>query len=80
MSIFVKKGKDEIRGKCRACGTISKLDDKHKFSTYIKNFPPKYDEEVTKKLNVEGTTSSIAQDDNANKPGIDKATKEKMSI
>jgi translation initiation factor 5 len=45
--IFVKKG--EIRSKCRACGTISKLDDKHKFANHIKNFPPAYDPDMDSK-------------------------------
>ncbi len=45
--IFIKKG--EIRCKCRACGGLSKLDDKHKFSNHIKNFPPKYDDEMESK-------------------------------
>ena len=44
--IFIKK--EEIRCKCRACGTISKLDDKHKFSTHIKYFPRAYHQEPEK--------------------------------
>ena len=78
--IFIKKG--EIRSKCRACGTISKLDDKHKFSNHIKNFPPKYDEEPEKgpvvdekETKQKGTAGSASQ---PTKMVIDKETKMKI--
>jgi hypothetical protein len=79
ISIITKKGKDDIKGKCRACGNISKLDDKHKFSTYIRNFPPKYDTMDAKPL-IDTSLKTIGKvEDTKPKAGIDKETKEKMS-
>ena len=74
--IFVKKG--EIRCKCRACGTISKLDDKHKFSNHIKNFPPKYDEEPEKGPVVDEKGAAKSTSAQPNKSIIDKETKMKI--
>lgn len=76
LRIFVKKEKGEIRGKCRACGHIGKIDDKHKFSNHIKNFPPVYDvnSEMTP---VPGGPSQSSEEGPANKV-IDKETKTKM--
>jgi translation initiation factor 5 len=75
--IFLKKEKSEIRCKCRACGTISKLDDKHKFSNHIKNFPPKYDEELDKTPVVEEGDSKQKSQQQA-KTTIDKDIKIKI--
>ena len=75
--IFVKKG--EIRCKCRACGTISKLDDKHKFSTHIKNFPPTYDQEPEKTTPVlKDKTSGDSKSSQTAKKTIDKETQIKI--
>jgi translation initiation factor 2 beta subunit (eIF-2beta)/eIF-5 len=76
--IFVKKEKTDIRCKCRACGTISKLDDKHKFSNHIKNFPPKYDEEPEKTPIVDEKGASKTQSTQAAKTQIDKETSLKI--
>lgn len=76
--IFVKKG--EIRCKCRACGTISKLDDKHKFSNHIKNFPPAYDPDMDSKgpqVDDKGDKGAKAASGPA-KTVIDKETKLKI--
>ena len=71
--IFIKKG--EIRCKCRACGTISKLDDKHKFSTHIKNFPPVYDQEPEKTAPVvKDKSSADSKSSQPTKKTIDKET------
>jgi translation initiation factor 2 beta subunit (eIF-2beta)/eIF-5 len=71
--IFIKS--EQIRCKCRACGTISKLDDKHKFSNFIKTKPPKYDEEPEKGPIVDDkeTKSKLAKE-GPTKSEIDKET------
>ena len=75
--IFIKKG--EIRSKCRACGTISKLDDKHKFSTHIKNFPPTYDQEPEKTAPVvKDKASGDSKSSQPAKKTIDKETQMKI--
>jgi translation initiation factor 2 beta subunit (eIF-2beta)/eIF-5 len=75
--IFIKKG--EIRCKCRACGTISKLDDKHKFSTHIKNFPPVYDQEPEKTTPVvKDKTMADSKTAGPTKRTIDKETQMKI--
>lgn len=76
--IFIKKG--EIRCKCRACGTISKLDDKHKFSTHIKNFPPVYDQEPEKTgpIMAKDKTSGDSKSSQPAKKTIDKETAMKI--
>jgi translation initiation factor 2 beta subunit (eIF-2beta)/eIF-5 len=74
--IFIKKG--EIRCKCRACGTISKLDDKHKFSTHIKNFPPTYDQEPEKTTPVVGKDKTAGDSKSQPKKTIDKETAMKI--
>lgn len=58
--IFFKKEKNEIRCKCRACGTISKLDEKHEFSKHIKRFPPNYTDEpiLPSATKIKGTEST----------------------
>ena len=72
--IFLKR--DEIRGKCWACGNICKLDEKHKLSTHIKNFPPKYDETANKSL-AGDAEKVVTKKDESKK--MDKLTKEKIS-
>jgi translation initiation factor 2 beta subunit (eIF-2beta)/eIF-5 len=78
ISIFIKGG--EIRGKCRACGNISKLDDKHKFSTHIKNFPPKYDEMQINTTPVVKDEERKEQAEEKQVKKIDKETKEKIKL
>ena len=68
--------RDEIRGKCWACGNICKLDEKHKLSTHIKNFPPKYDETANKSL-AGDAEKVVTKKDESKK--MDKLTKEKIS-
>lgn len=75
--IFIKK--DEIRSKCKACGEIAKLDDKHKFTTHIRNFPPKYDENEDKAFVPDIDKKDKGKIQEEKKKSIDKETKEKMS-
>ena len=75
LRIFIKR--EEIRAKCWACGNICKLDEKHKISNHIKNFPPKYDESAKKPINAEGEKGEKKKEDVKK---MDKQTKEKMSI
>ena len=70
--IFIKS--EQIRCKCRACGTISKLDDKHKFSNFIKTKPPKYDEEPEKGPIVDDKEAKSKTKDGPAKMEIDKDT------
>lgn len=73
--IFLKKG--EIRSKCRACGTISKLDEKHKFANHIKNFPPKYDDD-TDGPNIPGEDGTKTKNAPQKTQTIDTDTKKKI--
>lgn len=75
--IFIKKS--EIRCKCRACGGISKLDDKHKFSNHIKNFPPKYEEDMERNPVVEeGEKKKEKESSQSSRIVIDKEAKMKI--
>lgn len=72
--IFLKR--DEIRGKCWACGNICKLDEKHKLANHIKNFPPKYDETANKSM--AGDADKVEKKKEESRK-MDKQTKENIS-
>jgi hypothetical protein len=77
---MVKKEKREMKGKCMACGNVSKLDDKHKFSSHIINFPPKYDKNQMDPNRVRDDGGKPKKEEETKKKGgLDKETKEKMS-
>ena len=72
--IFIKR--DEIRGKCWACGNICKLDEKHKLANHIKNFPPKYDESANKSMGGDADKVEKKKEESRK---MDKQTKENIS-
>ena len=41
----IKVTKKYIKSTCRSCGETEELDNVHKFSTYIRGNPPKYEED-----------------------------------
>ena len=55
--IRVKKGK--IKCTCRSCGTTSELDNTHNFASYIRSYPPEYEEEagITNNANEKSSSS-----------------------
>ena len=51
-----KKGK--IKCTCRSCGTTSELDNTHNFASYIRSYPPPYEEEAGITKETENANSS----------------------
>ena len=44
--VRVEKKKGKIKCTCRSCGTTSELDNTHNFASYIRSYPPPYEEEA----------------------------------